>query len=76
MQLEHVFTAQRIMPQTNKFAALTSLLTEEEAYVVCDLTVVGSDRPSNIFDAAQNMFLNDTNLPFIKDSRVHLPWAA
>ena len=43
--------------QTNKFAALTTLLTEEEAYVVHDLTMMGDDRPSNVFDAAMSLFV-------------------
>ena len=57
MQLEDVFAAQGISSQTNKFAALTTLLTEDEAYVVRDLTLMGDERPSNVFDAAMSLFI-------------------
>ena len=57
MQLEDIFAAQGISSQTNKFAALTTLLTEEEAYVVRDLTMMGDERPSNVFDAAMSLFI-------------------
>ena len=43
MQLEDVFAAHGISSQTNKFVALTTLLTEEEAYVVRDLTMMGDE---------------------------------
>ena len=56
-QLEDVFASLGISSQTNKFAALTTLLTEEEAYVVRDLTMMGDERPSNIFDAAMSLFV-------------------
>ena len=51
-QLEDVFESLGMSSQNNKFAALTTLLTEEEAYVVRDLTMMGDERPSNVFDAA------------------------
>ena len=57
MQLEDFFAAHGISSQTNKFAALTTLLTEEEAYVVRDLTMMGDERPSNVFDAAMSLFI-------------------
>lgn len=44
MQLDDVFAAQGIVSQVAKFAALTTLLTEEEAYVVRDLTMLGDAR--------------------------------
>ena len=56
-QLEDVFASVGISSQTNKFAALTTLLTEEEAYVVRDLTMMGDERPSNVFDAAMALFV-------------------
>ena len=52
MQLQDVFSAQGISSQVNKFAALTTLLTEEEAYVVRDLTMLGSERPADVFNGA------------------------
>ena len=57
MQLEDVFAAQVISSQTNKFAGLTTLLTEEQSYVVRDLTMMGDERPSNVFDAAMSFFI-------------------
>ena len=57
MQLEDVFASQGISSQTNKFAALTTLLTEEEAYVVRDLTMMGDERPSYVLDAAMSLFI-------------------
>ena len=62
MQLEDVFAAQGISSQTNKFAALTTLLTEEEAYVVRDLTMMGDERPSTVFDAAMSLFIKQYEL--------------
>ena len=56
-QLEDVFASLGISSQTNKFAALTTLLTDEEAYVVRDLTMMGDERPSNVFDAAMSLFV-------------------
>ena len=56
-QLEDVFASLGISSQNNKFAALTTLLTEEEAYVVRDLTMMGDERPSNVFDAAMSLFV-------------------
>ena len=56
-QLEDVFASLGISSQNNKFAALTTLLTEEEAYVVRDLTMTGDERPSNVFDAAMSLFV-------------------
>ena len=53
MQLEYVFSSQGITSQITKFAALTKLLTEDEAYVVRDLTLMGDDRPMDVFDAAK-----------------------
>ena len=62
IQLEDVFAAQGISSQTNKFAALTTLLTEEEAYVVRDLTMMGDERPSTVFDAAMSLFIKQYEL--------------
>ena len=56
-QLEDVFASLGISSQNNKFAALTTLLTEEEAYVVRDLTMMGDERPSNVFDGAMSLFV-------------------
>ena len=56
-QLEDVFASLGISSQNNKFAALTTLLTEEEAYIVRDLTVMGDERPPNVFDAAMSLFV-------------------
>ena len=57
MKLEDVFAAQGISSQTNKFAPFSTLLTEEEAYVVRDLTMMGDERPSNVFDAAMSLLI-------------------
>ena len=51
-QLEDVFSSLGITSQTNKFAALTTLLTEEEAYVVRDLTLLGRERPADVFEVS------------------------
>ena len=56
-QLEDVFASLGMSSQNNKFAALTTLLTEEEAYVVRDLTMMGDERPSNVFDAAMSLIV-------------------
>ena len=57
MQLEDVFAAQGIVSQVAKFAALTTLLTEEEAYVVRDLTMLGEARPRDVFYEAKQKFM-------------------
>ena len=62
MQLEDVFSSQGITSHITKFAALTSLLTEEEAYVVRDLTLMGDDRPMDVFDAAKKLFIHQYQL--------------
>ena len=51
-----------ITSQTNKFAALTTLLTEEEAYVVRDLTLLGRERPADVFDTARKLFVQRFDL--------------
>ena len=56
-QLEDVCSYLGITSQTNKFAALTTLLTEEEAYVVRDLTLRGRERPADVFDTARMLFV-------------------
>ena len=56
-QLEDVFASLGISSQINQFAALATLLTEEEAYVVRDLTMMGDERPSNVFEAAMSLFV-------------------
>ena len=56
-QLEDVFSSLGITSQTNKCAALTTLLTEEEAYVVRDLTLLGCERPADVFDTARMLFV-------------------
>ena len=61
-QLEDVFSSLGITSQTNKFAALTTLLTEEEAYVVRDLTLLGRERPADVFDTARNLFVQRFDL--------------
>ena len=58
MQLEDVFSSQGITSQITKFAALTTLLTEDEAYVVRDLSLMGDDRPMYVFDAAKRLFIH------------------
>ncbi len=67
MQLEDVFAAHGISSQTNKFVALTTLLTEEEAYVVRDLTMMGDERPSNVSTPLCHSSSNDTSSPFTRD---------
>ena len=57
MQLEDVFAAQGIVSQVAKFAALTTLLTEEEAYIVRDLTMLGEARPKEVFYEAKQKFM-------------------
>ena len=56
-QLEEVFSSLGITSQPNKFAALTTLLTEEEAYVVRDLTLLGRECPADVFDTAMMLFV-------------------
>ena len=51
------FSSLGIMSQTNNFAAITTLLTEEEAYVVRDLTLLGRERPADVFDTARMLFV-------------------
>ena len=62
MQLDDVFSSQGITSQITKFAALTTLLTEDEAYVVRDLTLMGDDRPMDVFDAAKRLFIHQYEL--------------
>ena len=62
MQLEDVFSSQGITSQITKFAALTTLLTEDEAYVVRDLTLMGDDRPMDVFDEAKRLFIHQYEL--------------
>ena len=62
MQLDDVFSSQGITSQITKFAALTTLLTEDEAYVVRDLTLMGDDRPMDVFDAAKKLFIHQYQL--------------
>ena len=62
MQLEDVFSSQGITSQITKCAALTTLLTEDEAYVVRDLTLMGDDRPMDVFDAAKKLFIHQYQL--------------
>ena len=61
-QLEDVFSSLGITSQTNKFAALTTLLTEEEAYVVRDLTLLGREHPADVFDSARKLFVQRFDL--------------
>ena len=56
-KLEDVFSSLGISSQTNKFAVLTTLLTEEKAYVVRDLTLLGRERPADVFDTARTLFV-------------------
>ena len=56
VQLEDVFATQGVDSQVAKFAALTTLITEEEAYVIRDLTMMGDARPTNVFDEAKRKF--------------------
>ena len=62
MQLEDVFSSQGITSQITQFAALTTLLTEDQAYVVRDLTLMGDDRPMDVFDAAKRLFIHQYEL--------------
>ncbi len=55
--MEDVCSYLGITSQTKKFAALTTLLTEEEAYVVRDLTLLGRERPADVFDTARTLFV-------------------
>ena len=56
-QLEDVFSSLGITSHINKFAALTTLLTEEETYAVHDLTLLGRERPADVFDTARTLFV-------------------
>ena len=38
------------------------MLTEYEAYVVRDLTLIGDDRPMDVFDAAKQLFIHQYQL--------------
>ena len=55
--MEDVFSSLGITSQTNKFTALTTLLTEEEAYVVRDLTLLGCECPADVFNRARMLFV-------------------
>ena len=55
--LEDFVTVQDITSQINKFTTLTTLLSEEEAFVIRDLTMMGEERPANVFDAARTLFI-------------------
>ena len=48
---------QDVTSQINKFAALTTLLSEEEAFVIRDVTIMGEERPAKVFDAAKTGFI-------------------
>ena len=56
-QLEDFVTVQDITSQINKFAALTTLLSGEEAFVIRNLTMMGEERPANVSDAAKTLFI-------------------
>ena len=58
-QLEDVFSSLGITSQTIKFAALITLLTEDEAYVVRDLTLMGRERPA---DGSISPFTSDSHV--------------
>ena len=62
MQLEDVFLSQGITSKIKKFAALTTLLTEDEAYVVRDLILMGDDRPMDFFDPAKKQIIHQYQL--------------
>ena len=72
MQLEAVFSSQGITSQITKFAALTTLRTEDEAYVVRDLTLMGDDRPMDVFDAAKRLFIHQYELTTATSPRLPL----
>ena len=46
-----------ITSHINKFVAITALLSEEEAFVIRDLKMMGEERPANVFDAAKTLFI-------------------
>ena len=72
-KLEDVFSSLGITSQTNKFAALTTLLTEEEAYVVRDLTLLRCERT---YSTRQGCFSsNGSSSPFTSGSHVLSPLA-
>ena len=45
-------------------SALPTLLSEEEAYMVRDLTMMGEERPLNVFDEAKMLFFERYELTF------------
>ena len=61
-QLEDVFSSLGITQQTNKFAAVTTLLTEEEAYVVRDLTLLRRERPVDVLYTGRTRFVQRVEL--------------
>ena len=59
-QVEDVFNSMGIKQQLEQFITLTTLLNEEEATVIQDLTMA-EPRPDNVFDQARkNLFLQGT----------------
>lgn len=48
---------QDITSQMNKFAALTTLLSEEEVFVIRYLMMMGENRPANVFDVTKTLFI-------------------
>ena len=55
--LDDVFTAQGITSQINKFAAMSTLWSEDEAHMVRNLTMMGEECLPNVFDTAKKLFI-------------------
>ena len=48
---------QKVSFRTNKVASLATLLTEEAAYVVRHLTLLGRERPADVFDTVRTLLV-------------------
>ena len=55
---------------TSYTAALTRLLTEEEAYLLRDLTLLGRERPADVFDTTRALFVQRFELTVHRGSPV------
>ena len=58
------------LDRTSFTAALTRLLTEEEAYLLRDLTLLGRERPADVFDTTRALFVQRFELTVHRGSPV------
>ena len=63
------------LDRTSYTAALTRLLTEEEAYLLRDLTLLGRERPADVFDTTRALFVERVELTIHRGLHVLTPLA-